>query len=358
MNAGQESVLMPSPNAQVLPAVMKLLHLRLRIMVNSFRHAKRGSKIGLIILYTLLLGFGVFVFGLSKIALDFVRSPDMARVTGVDFTAVLVSIPALILSALFLGTLLTSFGVLLQALYLAGDMDFLIATPVPIRAVFIAKLLQAVIPNFAILALLGLPILFGLGASSGYGAVYYPLVILVMIALALAAAGLASLLVMLVVRVMSPRRAAEILAFFGALFGFACSQLGNFANLFGRDIHVSGTRLAGILLLAEVRWLPFELGRSGTGRLGTKSLGFRCAAPGRHAGRGGRRLCVCPDHRRTVILLRLGRHADRRTQKDKPPTPGSPCQDKRSWTWNCPSLFQTCAGHRSKGLSYAAARSA
>jgi ABC-2 type transport system permease protein len=273
MNAGRESVLMPSPNAQVLPAVMKLLHLRLRIMVNSFRHAKRGSKIGLIILYTMLLGFGVFVFGLSKIALDFVRSPDMARITGVDFTAVLGSIPALILSALFLGTLLTSFGVLLQALYLAGDMDFLIATPVPIRAVFIAKLLQAVIPNFAILALLGLPILFGLGASSGYGAVYYPLVILVMIALALAAAGLASLLVMLVVRVMSPRRAAEILAFFGALFGFACSQLGNFANLFGRDIHVSGTRLAGILLLAEVRWLPLNWAGQGLVALGQNHWG-------------------------------------------------------------------------------------
>ena len=56
----------------------------------------------------------------------------------------------MILSALFVGTLLTSFGVLLQAMYLAGDMDFLLASPVPIRAVFIAKLLQAVIPNFAI----------------------------------------------------------------------------------------------------------------------------------------------------------------------------------------------------------------
>ena len=95
----------------------------------------------------------------------------------------------MILSALFIGTLLTSFGVLLQALYLSGDMDFLLSTPVPIRAVFIAKLLQAVLPNVALIALFGLPILFGLGISSGYAAVYYPLVVLVMIALALAAAG-------------------------------------------------------------------------------------------------------------------------------------------------------------------------
>jgi hypothetical protein len=247
---------------------MKLLRLRLRIMLNSFWHAKPGSKIGVIILYTMLLGFGVFIFGISKFVLDAIRSPDVARFLNMDLSSVLVSIPALVLSALFLGTLLTSFGVLLQALYLSGDMDFLISTPVPIRAVFIAKLLQAVIPNFAILALFGLPILFGLGASSGYGPAYYPLVVLVMIALALAAAGLASLLVMLVVKVMSPRRAAEILAFFGALFGFACSQLGNFAHIFGRNIHVSGTRLAGIFLIAQVRWLPLNWAGQGLVELG------------------------------------------------------------------------------------------
>jgi ABC-2 type transport system permease protein len=268
MNAVHNTGTMPAPDARVLPAVGKLLRLRLRIMINSFRHAKRGGKIGVVLLYTLLLGFGVFMFGLSKFLLDAVRSPEVARITGMDFTSVVTSIPALILSALFLGTLLTSFGVLLQALYLSGDMDFLIATPVPIRAVFLAKLLQAVIPNFALLALLGLPILFGLGASNGYGPLYYPLVILVMIALALAAAGLASLLVMLVVKVMSPRRAAEILAFFGALFGFACSQLGNFANLFGKNIHISGTRLAGILLLSQVRWLPLNWAGQGLVELG------------------------------------------------------------------------------------------
>jgi ABC-2 type transport system permease protein len=268
MNAVHNAGMMAAPDARILPAVGKLLRLRGRIMVNSFRRAKIGGKIGIILLYTLLVGFGVFMFGLSKFLLDAVRSPEVARITGMDFTSVLISIPALILSALFLGTLLTSFGVLLQALYLSGDMDFLVATPVPIRAVFIAKLLQAVIPNFALLALLGLPILFGLGASSGYGPAYYPLVIVVMIALALAAAGLASLLVMLVVKVMSPRRAAEILAFFGALFGFACSQLGNFANIFGKNIHISGTRLAGILVLAQIRWLPLNWAGQGLVELG------------------------------------------------------------------------------------------
>ena len=257
-----------TPNAQILPAVWKLVSMRLRIMVNSFRHAKTRGKVATLVLYVMILGFGYFIFWLSRLLLGFVRSPEMAQYSGLDLTAVLGSLPALILSALFIGTLLTSFGVLLQALYLSGDMDFLLATPLPIRAVFIAKLLQAVLPNIALIALFGLPILFGLGVSSGYTALYYPLVILVMIALALAAAGFASLLVMLVVRVMSPRRAAEILAFAGAMFGFLCSQLGNFANIFGKNIQISGTRLAGILVLADIRWLPLNWAGQGLVALG------------------------------------------------------------------------------------------
>jgi hypothetical protein len=264
----QAIVSVNTPNAQVLPAVWKLVSMRLRIMVNSFRHAKTRGKVATIFLYVMILGFGYFIFWLSQLLLGFVRSPEMARYSGLDLTSVLASLPALILSALFIGTLLTSFGVLLQALYLSGDMDFLLSTPLPIRAVFIAKLLQAVLPNIALIALFGLPILFGLGVSSGYTAVYYPLVVLVMIALALAAAGFASLLVMLVVRVMSPRRAAEILAFAGAMFGFVCSQFGNFANTFGKNIQISGTRLAGILVLADIRWLPLNWAGQGLVALG------------------------------------------------------------------------------------------
>jgi hypothetical protein len=108
-----------TPNAQILPAVWKLVSMRLRIMVNSFRHAKTRGKVATLVLYVMILGFGYFIFWLSRLLLGFVRSPEMAQYSGLDLTAVLGSLPALILSALFIGTLLTSFGVLLQALYLS-----------------------------------------------------------------------------------------------------------------------------------------------------------------------------------------------------------------------------------------------
>jgi ABC-2 type transport system permease protein len=258
----------PASEAGILSSVWKLLRLRLRITYNSFRHAKLRNKISIIFVWMLLLGFAYLILSASRWLLSLVHSPEFAQYAGVDLRGILASIPTLTLTALFVGTLLTSFGVLLQALYLSGDMEFLLATPVPIRAVFITKLLQAVLPNFVIFSLFGIPMLFGLGISNGYHVSYYPLVILLMIFLALAASGLSSLLVMLVVRVLPPRRAVEILGFIGAMFAFLCSQIGNLTNSFGRDIDFSGTRIAGLLILSNTHWLPLNWAGQGLVALG------------------------------------------------------------------------------------------
>ncbi|HEX9388606.1 MAG TPA: hypothetical protein VF918_19940 [Anaerolineales bacterium] len=254
--------------ASILSSVWKLLRLRLQITYNSFRRAKLRNKIRIILVWILLLGFAYFILSASRWLLSLVQSAEFAQYADVDLRGILASIPTLTLTALFVGTVLTSFGVLLQAMYLSGDMDFLLATPVPIRAVFVAKLLQAVLPNFALFSLFGIPMLFGLGISNSYSFSYYPLVILLMIFLALAASGLSSLLVMLVVRILPPRRAAEILGLVGAMFAFLCSQTGNLANSFGRDINFSGTRLAGLLVLSNTRWLPLNWAGEGLVALG------------------------------------------------------------------------------------------
>ena len=211
------------------PIVWKLLRLRLIIFVSGFMRARLRRKIGTIVIMLLFLTFLGFIFFLSFVLLRFLRSPELAQYTG-DLTGLLDSVPVVIFSGAFIGILLTSFGVLLQALYLAGDMDFLLSAPVPIRAVFITKLLQAILPNFGLISLFALPVLIGLGASYQYNFLYYPLVLIVLVALALAAAGISSLLVMLVVRIFPARRVAEILAFVGAIFSFLCSQSGQLAN--------------------------------------------------------------------------------------------------------------------------------
>jgi hypothetical protein len=260
-----------TPSNRLLPAVWKLVRLRFVISWNTFKHAKPVRKFFTVLGYLLLLAFGAGICVGSWLLLNFLRSPALKQQVGLDVTPFLQSVPVLIFALLFLTILLTSFGVLLQALYLSGDTDFLLASPVPIRAVFVAKLLQAVLPNFGLIALFGLPVLYGLGLSEGYNFLYYPLVVIIMVALTLAAAGISSLLVMLVVRVMPPRRAAEILGFIGATIGLICGQLGNFYNGFGRDTNISGAQANTIfttIMKMNTPWSPLNWAGQGLVALG------------------------------------------------------------------------------------------
>ncbi len=261
----------PAVSERVLPAVWKLLRLRIRLSINSFRHSRLRAKVFSILGLLGLLALAGGVFFLSRLLLGFLRSPEAKPYIPIDISALLQSMPQLIMTGLFLGIMFTSFGVLLQALYLAGDMDFLLSSPVPVRAVFISKLTQAVLPNLGLFALFGLPILYGLGVSSGYNLLYYPFVLLMMAALTLAAAGLSALLVMAVVRVLRPRRAAEILGFIGAIAGVLCSQIGNLSQSLGRNSKFSTSLLGGassLVLRLKTLWNPFSWAGQGLVDLG------------------------------------------------------------------------------------------
>ncbi|MBN2083966.1 MAG: hypothetical protein JW748_01990 [Anaerolineales bacterium] len=227
------------PEHSILHHVWKLLRLQLAITWSAFRTARLRRKIGTIVVVLLTVLFAGGIFAASWFLLGALRSPELERIlieqNQPSLTPFLETVPVLILAGSFLGILLTSFGVLLSALYLSGDLDFLMAAPVPVRAVFVAKQLQAVLPNFGFIALFGLPVLFGLGASGGYNFLYYPAVVIVLALLALAAAGAGSLLVMGVARIFPPRRVAEVIGAVGALFSIICSQSGNFINAMRLD---------------------------------------------------------------------------------------------------------------------------
>jgi len=252
----------------IASSVLKLLRLRLTILVNGFRRAKRRAKIGYIAIgVAILVMIGFVLFG-SIALLNFLHSPRLVQHIG-NVTPLLESIPSVIVTVAALGILLTSFSVLLQVLYLSGDMDFLMSAPVPIRAVFVAKLIQAVLPNFSIFCVLTLPLLFGLGISSGYSFLYYPLVIFVLVTISLVAAALASLLVLVVVRFFPPRRVAEVLGFVVGITFFTLSQSGRFAN-FDFDKADSG-QISGLLSIADrfnQAWSPLAWAGRGLVELG------------------------------------------------------------------------------------------
>lgn len=242
--------------------VWKLLRLQWQIFWSGLRHARLRRKIGYALFALFIVGMLVGAFVGSWFLLSFLRSPELAdalrsteQPQPIDPAAFLASVPVLLMSVAFLGILLTSFGVLLQALYLAGDMDFLLSSPVPIRAVFVAKLLQAILPNLSFIALFGLPVLFGLGVSSGYTLLYYPLVVIVLVALALAAAGISSLLVMSIVRILPARRVAEVLGFIGGILSLLCSQSSQFTSRVEISAEQTSQALA-MLARLNAPWSP------------------------------------------------------------------------------------------------------
>jgi len=212
--------------------VSKLIHLRQVTFISGFKRAKPLIKAVDIGLALLVVGVAIGCYLLSTTIFRELNSPRIVE-SGINTEALLNSIPALICALVFLLTMMTSFRVLLQALYLARDMDFLVAAPIPIRAVFLTKLLEAVLPSFILVLVFGLPVLLSLGTQSEFHIVYYPLVLIVLACIVLAAAGISSLLVMAVVRIFPAKRVAEVLTFLGALLIVTISQA---FNLYGHRL--------------------------------------------------------------------------------------------------------------------------
>jgi ABC-2 type transport system permease protein len=246
------------------PAVARLLRLQLQIFVSGLRRSGLRGKLGAAAIAVLMLSVAGFILAMSVGLLHLLQSPGL-HAAFPEIGSLIARVPGLVIALSFVAILGTSFGVSLQALYLADDMDFLLSAPIPIRAVFVAKLLQAILPNLALVALGALPLLVGLGVSSGYSLLYYPLAALMLVSAALAAGGLGSLLVMAVVRVFPARRVAEVLGATVAVVSVVCSQSGQFARpgTIGQRQVSAALRLLASL---DIPWSPLAWpGRALTG---------------------------------------------------------------------------------------------
>jgi ABC-2 type transport system permease protein len=119
-------------------------------------------------------------------------------------------------------------------------MEYLLSAPIPVRAVFLSKLIQSVAPVILLLLLLAGPGLVGLGYGRGYDPGYFLVFPVFIVLLVFSGAGLAAVMVMLLVRIVAPRRAAEAIALVGGVSAFFCSQSGqlmavNDADMFSPD---------------------------------------------------------------------------------------------------------------------------
>jgi ABC-2 type transport system permease protein len=226
----------------MLNAILVIARARLLIARNTFWRGRLGRKIGIAVLLVVLC-FGAWgLYQLMSGAVQLLISEEfMAALqraqreqpgmnVPTDFRSYLEALPSIVLFGALVLLILTSFGNLLASLYLSGDMDMLLAAPVPMRAVFIVKFFSGlVIPYIVLFVLLG-PALLGFGQGLGYGWAYYVAVIVVLALFPLLPVGLGALLVMAVVRVVPARRAREIVGLIGGMVGAAWWILSQFSR--------------------------------------------------------------------------------------------------------------------------------
>jgi ABC-2 type transport system permease protein len=248
-----------------LHATLVLFRLRFQLFRNTVWRGGWRRKFGWLLLAVLVALAFYGVFRLAAFSVETLRGPalrellDAARREGIqnlpaDVDALLARVPSLVVAGIMTLLLFTSFGGLLGALYLAGDMELLLAAPLPMRAVFVVKFAEALLPQTLLLLAFGLPLLLGLGLGMGYAPAFFGLAPLLLLISPLLPAGVAALLVMAVVRVLPARRARDITAALGGLLGMTFYV----ANLLAPEIVASGGgswALEG-LLRADLALLP------------------------------------------------------------------------------------------------------
>jgi ABC-2 type transport system permease protein len=215
----------------MLNAIWVLVRARLLIARNTFWRGKVRRKIGigLLLLLVSVAAWGLYNF--TGFVVRGISSPQFATLLReaaaqdptlnlpADITPFLQLVPSVVLFAALIMLVFSSFSSVLSSLYLAGDIDMLLVAPVPMRAVFIVKFFDGLLPQYLLLfALLG-PVLLGYGQGMDYGLFYIFTALLFLLLLPLLPAGLGALLVMIVVRIIPARRARDIVSILGGLLG-------------------------------------------------------------------------------------------------------------------------------------------
>jgi len=224
----------------MLHAISVLVRMQFVIARNTFWRGKIGRKILLILT---VLGLSAAAFGLyrlTQLIVEALTSQSFAELLvraartipglSLDVQLYLLALPSAVLFLALVLMVLTSFTTVLSSLYLSGDMDMLLAAPVPMRAVFVVKFFGGLLVPYLLLFFLLGPFLLGFGQGLGWDAAFFVTAVVVLLMLPLLPTGVGALLVMAVVRVIPARRAREIVGVIGGMVGISWYVFSQFSN--------------------------------------------------------------------------------------------------------------------------------
>src|SRR5690554_4145009 len=111
-------------------------------------------------------------------------------------------------------TLLVFFGLLIfsnivtsfSSFYLADDLEFLMAQPIPKDDLFTSRYLEAMLQSSWVIILFGVPLFSAIGYGMGAPWTFYPFLVLVLIPFVAIPTGLASIMALLVTNILAANR--------------------------------------------------------------------------------------------------------------------------------------------------------
>jgi ABC-2 type transport system permease protein len=226
----------------MLNAILVITRARLLIARNTFWRGKIGRKIFWVAVIAALGAASYGLYRLTGAIVAGLTSPTFVTILErfnqqnpqtpipTDFRPYLLALPSIVLFFALVLLVLTSFTTVLSSLYLSGDIDMLLAAPVPMRAVFVVKFFGGLLVPYLLLFFLLGPFLIGFGQGLGFGLAFFAAALAVLLLLPLLPTGLGALLVMAVVRVIPARRAREIVGVIGGLVGVSWYILSQFSR--------------------------------------------------------------------------------------------------------------------------------
>jgi hypothetical protein len=132
--------------------------------------------------------------------------------------ATLASYAPVAFAVLMLFTFVGCLRIQVHQLYLASDLDLLMAAPIPARTLFLVKLTESA-PAVALPLLAGVAVLAGYGAVTGATPAFYALTPPLIAAVAVPSGATAMVALMLLTRFIPPRYLRTALTLFGVLAG-------------------------------------------------------------------------------------------------------------------------------------------
>jgi ABC-2 type transport system permease protein len=192
-----------------------LLKNRLNIILLGYTRDESKRRTGRII--GTLVGVAIFslilFYSIKLISFMFER-------LGEGLTGIILDITLdYIFAMMFIFITFTGIASSLYILYSSKDLQLLLSLPISFRTVFTYKYIEALIANSYLFFIVIFPILISYGITSNIPLAYYPVMLIVFISVLSVPTSLGVLLGMIAVRYVNPKRAREILAIIGGLFG-------------------------------------------------------------------------------------------------------------------------------------------